>query len=188
MPQAVAIAMDMSFDLLIRQLWSDSKAGTTMVVESLREFSGEMPIVVGYAETAQILDPADFPELEIDYIYGTNVQHALQVARYALDEKHGRKRVLLVAEADPTAHCITNGDVQFDYPPTEETRDITLNEARLCALAGIRIDVLLLTPDSQFRGFADRIASECGGSVRSLSLPLPAKDEVRAIMSSLDME
>jgi uncharacterized protein with von Willebrand factor type A (vWA) domain len=143
-------------------------------------------------ETAQILDPAFLSELELDYIFGTNVQHALQVARDALDGERGRKRVLLVAEVDPSAHCATDDYVQFTYPPTEETRRITLNEAHNCAIhncaiAGIRIDILLLTPTSPFGEFAKSIASECGGSVTLLSRPRPMRNEIQGFMSSIGM-
>ena len=181
------VAINMSLDLRMQDFWTDCKAVTTMVVESVRVSSGEEPIVVGYSETAQVLDSAALSELEIDHVYGTNVQHALQVARHALDGAQGSKRVLLVAENDASSHCITNDDVQFDYPPTEETRKITLNEARVCALAGIRIDILLLTPASRFREFAERIASECEGTVSSLSGPQPTIDEVQAFMASTGM-
>jgi uncharacterized protein with von Willebrand factor type A (vWA) domain len=186
-PEEVVVAMDMSFELRMQGLWNDCKAVTAMVLESVHDFSGKVPIVVGYSETAQVLDPAALSELELDYVFGTNVQHALQVARYALDKKHGPKRVLSVSEVDPSAHCVTNGDVQFNFPPTEETRRITLNEARACAMAGIRIDILLLTPTSPFEELAKRIASECGGSVTFLSGPKPRRDEIHAFMSDVDM-
>jgi uncharacterized protein with von Willebrand factor type A (vWA) domain len=185
MPEAVVVAMDMSLGLLMKDLWDDCKALTAMVHESVRSASGEVPILVGYSETAQILDPSTLSELELDYVYGTNVQHALQVARYALDEERGFKRVLLVAEEDASAYCISDDYAQFDYPPTEETRRITLNEARYCATAGIRIDILLLTPTSPFGEFATSIASECDGTVTFLSGQRPRRDEIEAIMSSI---
>ena len=188
MTEAVVVAMDMSFELRMQDLWNDCKAVTAMVLESVHDFSGQVPIVVGYSETAQILNPAALSELELDYVFGTNVQHALQLARIALDEESGRKRVLLVAEVDPSAHCVTNDYAQFTYPPTEETRRITLNVARICAIAGIRVDILLLTPTSPFGELAKSIASECGGSVTFLSGPRPKRGEVQAFISSIDME
>ena len=176
----------MSFELRMQGLWNECKAVTAMVLESVHDVSGEVPMVVGYSETAQILDPAALAELELDYVFGTNVQHALQVARNALDEEHGRTRVLLVSEVDPSAHCLTNGDAQFNYPPTEETRRITLNEARACAMAGIRIDILLLTPTSPFEKLAKSIAAECGGSVTFLSGSEPMRHEIQAFVSGVD--
>jgi uncharacterized protein with von Willebrand factor type A (vWA) domain len=187
MPEAVVVAMDMSFGLLMKDIWKDCKAVTTMVIESVHDSLGEIPIVIGYSENAQILDPSTFSELEIDYIYGTNVQHALQVARHALENERGTKRVLFVSEVDPTAHCVANDDVQFNYPPTEETRSHTLNEARACATAGIRVDILLLTPTSSFGEFAKRIASECGGTVTFLSGPRAAMDEIQAFTSRINL-
>jgi uncharacterized protein with von Willebrand factor type A (vWA) domain len=187
MPEAVVVAMDMSFALRMQALWNDCKAVTAMVLESVHDFSGEVPIVVGYSETAQILDPATLSKLELDYVFGTNVQHALQVARYALDEKSGSRRVLLVAEVDASAHGVTNDDVQFTYPPTDETRRVTLNEARLSAMAGIRVDILLLTPTSPFGELAKSIAIECGGSVTFLSGSRPMRGEIQAFMSSVDL-
>jgi hypothetical protein len=55
-------------------------------------------------------------------------------------------------------------------------------------VAGIQIDILLLTPASPFRELAKSIASECGGSVTFLSGPGPKRDEVQAFMSSVGME
>jgi uncharacterized protein with von Willebrand factor type A (vWA) domain len=187
MPEAVVVAMDMSFDLLMKDLWNDCKAVSALVLESVHAFSGEVPIVVGYSEKAHILDSTALSGLELDYVYGTNVQHALQVARYSLDDEAEHKRVLFVAQVDPSAHCVTNDYVQFDYPPTEETRTITLKEARYCAAAGIRVDFLLLTPTSPFGEFARILASECGGSVTFLSGSEATGDEIEGFMSRIKL-
>jgi hypothetical protein len=48
MPGALVVAADMSFELLMKDLWNDCKA-----------------IVVGYSETARLLDPATLADLEL---------------------------------------------------------------------------------------------------------------------------
>jgi len=73
MPEAVVVAMDMSFELRTQDLWNDCGAATAVVLESVHDFSSEVPILVGYSETAHILDPAALSELEIDYVFGTNI-------------------------------------------------------------------------------------------------------------------
>jgi uncharacterized protein with von Willebrand factor type A (vWA) domain len=187
MGEEVVVAMDMTIHLVLRDLWGECKAATALVIESLRHNVDRPPIVIGYNEFAQALDPATVPELEPDFVFGTNVQGALQMARYSLDEANGQKRVVFIAEADASAYCEADGNIRFEYPPTEENRQITLNEARACSIAGIRIDFLLLTPTAPIDEFARSRAWESGGLVSHLSGTRPLEDDVHTFLSDIGL-
>jgi len=50
-----------------------------------------------------------------DYVYGTNLQHALVLARRMLAHQHGTKQIICVTDAKPTAHIEPDGEVFFNY-------------------------------------------------------------------------
>ena len=53
---------------------------------------------------------------------GTNLQHALQLARRHL-RRHtdGEPVVLVVTDGEPTAHLLDDGEAVFAWPPMRET-------------------------------------------------------------------
>jgi uncharacterized protein with von Willebrand factor type A (vWA) domain len=183
MDSSTVLAVDLSFDLRMRGLWEVCRQAAVMAADSIRARQGLSPLVIGFNDSARWLDVSDLADLECNAVYGTNVQHALSLARYELDGAGAAKRILLIAEAEPTSHCDAHGESYFDFPPSPETRRITLNEARACAIAGIRVDLLLLTIDSKFRPLAAEIAKECGGSMESLSGPMPTSMQIEEFLS-----
>ena len=64
----------------------------------------------------------DLPTLEWnEYAYGTNLQHALELAREKLRPERGKNRqIIVITDGEPTAH-IEDGEVFFQYPPTRRT-------------------------------------------------------------------
>jgi uncharacterized protein with von Willebrand factor type A (vWA) domain len=187
MSEEVVVAMDMTVDLLMSDLWVKCKAATSLIVETLWLDLGHPPTIIGYSEVAHVLDPAIPPEWEPIVVYGANVQHALQMARYQLDEVTGHKRVIIIANTDASTFSNVDGSTQFDYPPSEECRRVTLNEARACSIARIRVDFLLLTPTAPIGEMASSLASECGGLVFRLSEAESLNGEVHAFLSDIDV-
>jgi len=119
--------------------------------------------LVGFGETARELRPEALPEASWDFAYGTNMHHALALARRLLDGQGGSKQVIMVTDGEPTAHVTSRGDVSFHYPPTRETIEATLGEVRRCTRAGITINTFMLDADSGLQHFVEKMATINGG-------------------------
>jgi uncharacterized protein with von Willebrand factor type A (vWA) domain len=187
MSSPTVVAVDISLRLPMQGLWDCCIQTALMTVESIRIRQGLTPLIIGFNESARWLSLSELANLEYESVYGTNVQHALSMARFALDGASGTRRILFVAEIEPSAHCDAGGKVYFDSPPSPETRQTTLNEARACAIAGIRVDFLLLTSDSELGPLAAEVAAECGGSVTALSEAMPMADGIENLLDGIGM-
>ncbi len=73
-------------------------------------------------------DPTRCPTAMWDYVYGTNLQHALALARRMLAHEHGTKQIIVVTDGEPTAHIDDAGEVWFNYPP--DPRDAAPHHGR----------------------------------------------------------
>jgi uncharacterized protein with von Willebrand factor type A (vWA) domain len=140
MDTSTVVAVDVSLRLQMRGLWDACRRAAAIAADSIRTRQGLAPLVVGFNDYARWIDVSDLADLECDAVYGTNVQHALSMARYALDGGRGAERILFVAETEPSSYCDVDGEACFYSPPTHEVKRITLNEARACAIAGIRVE------------------------------------------------
>jgi uncharacterized protein with von Willebrand factor type A (vWA) domain len=114
--------------------------------------------VVVFSETARVIRAAEIPEASWDYVYGTNMHHALTLARQLLGRQHGSKQIIMVTDGEPTAHVLPDGDVYFHYPPVRETIDATLREVVRCTNAGIRINTFMLGATQSLKAFVERIS------------------------------
>jgi uncharacterized protein with von Willebrand factor type A (vWA) domain len=118
--------------------------------------------VVGFSEVARAIEPEDLPTVSWDYVYGTNLQHGLILARKMLAHQPGTKQIILVTDGEPTAHIIPSAggvdyEVYFNYPPVAETLEVTLAEVMRCTRAGITINTFLLDPDRALQGFIEQL-------------------------------
>jgi len=91
----------------------------------------------------------------------TNIQAGLRFARNFL-RKHpaANKQIICVTDGEPTAH-LEKRDLVLIYPPSEKTARATLEEARVCAQAGIQVSTLALIEDYFYLGlqnFVDQMA------------------------------
>jgi uncharacterized protein with von Willebrand factor type A (vWA) domain len=114
--------------------------------------------VIVFSETARVIRPTDIPEASWDYVYGTNMHHALTLARQLLGRQHGSKQIIMVTDGEPTAHVLPDGEVYFHYPPVRETIDATLREVVRCTNAGIRINTFMLGATQSLKAFVERIS------------------------------
>jgi uncharacterized protein with von Willebrand factor type A (vWA) domain len=182
MESETVVAMDMSLDLLMRDTWILCKEVVASALGLIGQAAGSPPKLIGYSETARLVDPATLAELNVEYVYGTNVQDALRLARSQCPQ-----RVLFVADSEPSAHLQDSGDPLFTFPPIAETAERILDEAQLCRSEGIRLDFLLLSPASEFRTLASELAMLSGGGIELLSSTgLPAK-EVRDFLTLVNL-
>jgi uncharacterized protein with von Willebrand factor type A (vWA) domain len=91
-----------------------------------------------------------------DFEWGTNMQHALMLARRQLARHAGTRQVILVTDGEPTAH-IEGGEAVFEYPPSPVTIAETLREVTRCTRAGIRINTFMLDESLYLRDFVERM-------------------------------
>jgi uncharacterized protein with von Willebrand factor type A (vWA) domain len=182
---SIVVALDISMGVAMRGRWDSRNQAAVAVLDAVREECGVEPPVAAYNENAWWLDASELAELDFDYVYGANVQHALEMARGALDGATGHRRILFIADSEPDAYCDTDGSIYFNYPPVREMVSATLSEARYCQLAGVRCDFLLLSEASPFTEFATKIATACGGSVGALSEVRRVNEEVRSFLSQV---
>lgn len=114
--------------------------------------------VVVFSETARVIAATDIPAASWDYVYGTNMHHALTLARRLLSRQHGSKQIIMVTDGEPTAHVLPDGEVYFHYPPVRETIEATLREVVRCTNAGIRINTFMLGATQSLKAFVERIS------------------------------
>jgi uncharacterized protein with von Willebrand factor type A (vWA) domain len=114
--------------------------------------------VVVFSETARVIRAAEIPEASWDYVYGTNMHHALTLARRLLSRQPGSKQIIMVTDGEPTAHVLPDGEVYFHYPPVRETIEATLREVVRCTNAGIRINTFMLGATQSLKAFVERIS------------------------------
>jgi uncharacterized protein with von Willebrand factor type A (vWA) domain len=98
-----------------------------------------------------------------EYIMGTNLQHALMLARHMLRHQHGTKQIIVVTDGEPTAHITDGGWPEFNYPPLPETLEKTMAEVIRCTKAGITINTFALDLEHTHFPFVDQIAKVNGG-------------------------
>ena len=119
--------------------------------------------IVGFSEVAREIKPEDLPTAMWDYVYGTNLQHALALARRMLAHQHGTKQIIVVTDGEPTAHIDDAGEVWFNYPPVPETLRRTMAEVIRTTKAGITINVFALDLERTHYPFVEQIARVNGG-------------------------
>jgi uncharacterized protein with von Willebrand factor type A (vWA) domain len=92
-----------------------------------------------------------------DIVYGSNLEHALLLARVACRD-HRCGRIALVTYSMPSAFHYQDGDPFFNHPPAPTTLEATQREAESCRVDGYRIDTTLIDKGSAGDSEADLIA------------------------------
>ncbi|MHB1711148.1 MAG: vWA domain-containing protein [Acidimicrobiales bacterium] len=161
---ATVLLLDLSLSMPMRDNFVPAKKmalalHTLISTRFPRDYLG----LVGFSEVARVIAPEDLPTVSWDYVYGTNLQHGLVLARKMLARQPGTKQIILVTDGEPTAHVIPYAgglgyDVCFNYPPIPETLEVTLAEVLRCTRSGITINTFLLDPDRALRGFIEQLA------------------------------
>ena len=113
--------------------------------------------IVGFSEVARELEPRQLPEVSWDFVFGTNLQHGLALARRMLASRPGTRQVILVTDGEPTAHVRPDGEVFFNYPPVRETVEATLAEVNRCTREGIRINTFMLDATRALTAFVEKL-------------------------------
>jgi len=85
----------------------------------------------------------------------TNIHAGLKLARGLLARSGAaNKQIIVITDGEPTAH-LEGRECVLIYPPAEKTAKHTLNEAKRCAAAGIRVSSFALIEDYFYLGLVN---------------------------------
>ena len=151
---STVLCLDLSMSMPLRGNFLPAKK-VAMALHSLigSQFPRDYLGLVGFGEIARELRAEQLPEVSYDYTMGTNIQHALTLARRMLARHGGTKQIILVTDGEPTAHIRPNGEPYFEYPTSPETLQATLSEVVRCTKDKIRINTFMLDADGYKRRF-----------------------------------
>jgi uncharacterized protein with von Willebrand factor type A (vWA) domain len=153
---STVLLLDMSRSMLLRGCSSAAKK-VAMALHALihTKYPRDRLHVVGFAYYARQIKPEAIATLSpYEFEYGTNLQHALMIARGLLGRAGGNKEIVVITDGEPTAH-ISNGQVEFAYPPTLRTVQSTLREVGRCTREGIVINTFMLERSRYLSEFVD---------------------------------
>ena len=161
---ATVLLVDLSMSMPMRDNFVPAKR-MAMALETLisSRFPRDYLGIVGFSEVAREIRPDELPTAMWDYVYGTNLQHALALSRRMLAHQHGTKLIIVVTDGEPTAHIDDRGEVFFNYPPVPETLQRTMAEVIRCTRAGIIINCFALDLERTHYPFVEQIARVNGG-------------------------
>jgi uncharacterized protein with von Willebrand factor type A (vWA) domain len=161
---ATVFAIDLSLSMAMRGNLVPAKKMVLALTQLIRsKYPRDFVAVVGFGEIAAELKIEDIPALTIDYAYGTNLQHALAMARHLMRNERGERQVVVVTDGEPTAHLTASGEPFFSWPPVPETLQKTMAEVLRCTKAGITINTFALDIERSQFPFVEQIARVNGG-------------------------
>ena len=157
---ATVLLLDLSMSMPMRDNFLPAKK-VAMALHSLitSQFPRDFMGLVGFGEVARVITAEQLPEVSWDFAYGTNMQHALMLARQMLGRQTGSKQIIMITDGEPTAHITASGHPYFNYPPTQETVEATLREVVRCTKDNIRINTFMLDADRSLKSFIEKLTS-----------------------------
>jgi uncharacterized protein with von Willebrand factor type A (vWA) domain len=156
---STVVLVDMSRSMLLRGCFVAAKKVALALHSLIRgQFPRDNLYIVGFSAYAHEYKPDRLPQLSWDeYEYGTNMQHALMLARQLLARhKSGTRQVILITDGEPTAH-LEQGHVFFSYPPTYRTLQETLREVVRCTRENIIINTFMLEKGYYLTDFVNQM-------------------------------
>ena len=161
---ATVLCIDLSMSMPMRDNFVPAKK-MALALQNLitSRFPRDYLGLVVFSDVAREVKPAELPTVMWDYIYGTNLQHALALGRSMLAKQHGTKQIIVVTDGEPTAHIDRWGQPQFNYPPVPETLRLTMAEVVRCTKANITINTFALDLERTHYPFVEQIAKVNGG-------------------------
>src|SRR6266540_3577398 len=154
---STVLLLDVSLSMPMRDNFLSAKK-VAMALHALitSKFPRDYFGLVSFGRVAREVKPELLPEMSWDFEWGTNMQHALMLARKQLAREGGTKQVIMVTDGEPTAH-IEGGEAYFQYPPSPVTIEETLKEVMRCTREGIRINTFMLDESYYLRSFVERM-------------------------------
>lgn len=156
---ATVLLLDMSWSMPLRGNFLAAKKVVLALDALIRtQFPRDNLYIVGFSDYARELKKEQLPNLSWnEFVYGTNMQHGLMLARQLLSRhKNGTRQIIMITDGEPTAH-LEDGRAFFAYPPTFRTIQETLKEVKRCTRERIIINIFMLESRRYLRAFVDRI-------------------------------
>jgi uncharacterized protein with von Willebrand factor type A (vWA) domain len=167
---ATALLLDLSFSMPLRGHFVPAKR-MALALHALIEgrYPTDTLYLIGFSDYARRMDPQDLTASGWERVYGTNMQHAFNLAGRLLSQ-HARaaRQVIMVTDGEPTAH-LEDDEVFFSWPPVPETIRRTLHEAMSLAKAGVTLNVFMLEDSPGLARFMERLARLTSGRVFLMS-------------------
>ena len=156
---STVLLLDLSLSMPMRDNFLAAKK-TAVALHALisSQFPSDYLGIVGFSEVARAMRPDQLPEVSWDFVFGTNMQHALLLARRMLAGRSGTRQVIMITDGEPTAHLLPDGEPVFHYPPTPETVEATLAEVVRCTREGIRINTFMLDATPHLQEFVEKMS------------------------------
>jgi uncharacterized protein with von Willebrand factor type A (vWA) domain len=164
---AVALLVDMSYSMELRGTWGEAKT-TAMALHALvtTKYPQDAIEIIGFSDYARVMSPRALIDHDWDRVQGTNLQHALMLARRHIDKHRNAEPVIMViTDGEPTAHIAADGFADFAWPPTRETIAATLAEVERCTRRGAVINVFMLDDEPRLVAFMHEVGLRNGGRV-----------------------
>jgi len=156
---ATVLLLDQSSSTLHYGRWAAAKK-VAMALQALiqGQFPRDRLYMIGFSDYAAEINRRDLPaSLPNDMIQGTNMHHALMLARRLLSkEPAGTRQIIMITDGEPTAH-LEGGYAHFQYPPSQRTIIETLKEVQKCTRSGIVINTFMLARTSYLTAFIDYV-------------------------------
>jgi uncharacterized protein with von Willebrand factor type A (vWA) domain len=161
---ATALLLDLSFSMPLRGHFVPAKR-MALALHALIEgrYPHDTLYLIGFSDYARRMEPQDLTSAGWERVYGTNMQHAFNMAaRLLAQHPRAARQVIMVTDGEPTAH-LEGEDVFFSWPPIPETIRRTLQEAIKLSKAGVTLNVFMLEESPGLARFMERLARLTSG-------------------------
>jgi uncharacterized protein with von Willebrand factor type A (vWA) domain len=163
---ATALLLDLSFSMPLRGHFVHAKR-MALALHSLIEgrYPHDRLYLIGFSDYARPMQPEDLTASGWERVYGTNMQHAFNLAgRFLARHPRAARQVIMVTDGEPTAH-LEGEEAFFSWPPVRRTIEKTLSEAMRLARAGVTLNVFMLEETPGLARFMEKLARLTSGRV-----------------------
>jgi uncharacterized protein with von Willebrand factor type A (vWA) domain len=163
---ATALLLDLSFSMPLRGHFVHAKR-MALALHALIEgrYPHDRLYMIGFSDYARRMEPQDLTAAGWERVYGTNMQHAFNLAgRLLAQHPRASRQVIMVTDGEPTAH-LEGEEVFFSWPPVPRTIHLTLSEALRLSRAGVTLNVFMLEDSPGLIRFMERLAKLTAGRV-----------------------
>ncbi len=163
---ATALLLDLSFSMPLRGHFVHAKR-MALALHALIEgrYPHDRLYMIGFSDYARRMEPQDLTAAGWERVYGTNMQHAFNLAgRLLAQHPRATRQVIMVTDGEPTAH-LEGEEVFFSWPPVPRTLQLTLTEALRLSRAGVTVNVFMLEDSPGLIRFMERLAKLTAGRV-----------------------
>jgi uncharacterized protein with von Willebrand factor type A (vWA) domain len=156
---STVLLLDQSRSMGLFNNWQAAKKVTLALMTLMRsQYPRDSLYIVGFSDYAREIKEEELAKCSWNaWMSGTNLHHALILARKLLSkEKGGTRQILVVTDGEPTSHL--EGDRSFfAYPPSHRTEQETLKEVRRCTQEDILINTFMLENNYELVNFVERM-------------------------------